>query len=615
MTSKSRFNYAWRLLPALLIFIAIPIAQAADWPQWRGPDADGISKEKGLIGEWPEGGPEVAWEIENAGVGYSSLAIVDGRIITQGDLGGVEHILAFSEKDGSLLWAVQPGPVGAKLDAKVDEDFARHDKNADGKLDDVEAIAGLGAQQAFKSDSAEDGDAIAIAADRAARFLKAFDKDADGSLTVTEIPAQIAREASNIDRPARGGTEALAEKRTEQLLAALDGDNDGQLSRDELKGTIVQQWSNNIDKRDGPDNKGDGLLTREELQAYFSIKEKGKDGVLTSEEIAGFFAKSYPGRDGLLSKSDLKSAIGGYRNGQGDGPRGTPTIVGDKIYTEGGNGDVTCLSVEDGSTIWHVNLMTDFGGGRPGWGYSESALVVGDHVIVTPGGKDGTVVALNKETGDLVWRSNGISEGAHYATAVYAEIAGKPQIVQFARGSVFGLDPENGEFLWNYSGANNGTANCSSPIIHNDHVLVSSAYGTGTGMAKVTANPETGFKAEEKYFEKSLQSHHGGLVKYGDHVYGFSGGSLMCIDFMSGEIAWEDKSVRKGSVLIADGMIFALGEGHEVALVKAIPDEYVETGRFKIESLGRPSWAHPVVSNGKFYIRNQGRITCYDVAQ
>lgn len=602
--------------PILLTLALAPLAflQAADWPQWRGPDGDGVSKETGLLKSWPEGAaPEVLWEIDNAGVGYSSLAIQDGIIVTQGDLEGVEHILAFSEENGSLLWAVQPEPVKAKLDAKVDEQFTRFDKDENGSLDEREAIEGLGAQMAFKSDSPAEGDAEKIANERAANFIKMFDTDEDGELSTVEIPRQLGNDTNKIDKAVRGGTEELAETRAAQLMKALDANSDGKLERNEVNQTVVGSWFGNMDKRDQPNNRGDNFVTESEATEFFSVRDKGRDGVLTTEELSEFFIKNHPGCDGVLAKPNLKRAIGGYRNGQGDGPRGTPTIVGDKVYLEGGNGDVTCMNLKDGSTVWHVNMMEEYGGGRPGWGYSESALVVDDMVIVTPGGKDGTVIALNKDNGELMWRSTDVSEAAHYSTAVVAEIAGKRQLVQFARESVFGLDLTNGEFLWKYSGANNGTANCSSPIIHNDHVLVSSAYGTGTGMAKVTANPETGFKAEEVYFEKKLQSHHGGLVKFGDHVYGFSGGALMCIDFMSGEIAWEDRSVNKGSVVIADGMIYCLGERHEVALVEATPEEYREHGRFKIENLGRPSWAHPVVANGVFYIRNQEKITAYKV--
>lgn len=611
MTKTSQLPQQLLASLVLIFTISISLAHAADWPQWRGPDGDGLSKETGLLKEWPEGGPKVLWEIDNAGVGYSSLAIVDGRIFTQGDLEGVEHILCFSEKDGSLIWAVQPEPVKAKLDAMIAERFAQADKNSDGKLDQKESLDALG-EQALAADGASEGNAEEIAAARAADLLAAFDEDGDGSLGVKEIPVRLDRQVQNIDEAVRGNFQEIAEKRTQQLLAALDGDGDGNLTREEIRNTIAQQF-NRADKAPEGEKSGDGVLSAAELTEYFAKADKGRDGVLTKAEIEAYFVKNHPGRDGILNQADLKRAIGGYRNGQGDGPRGTPTVVGDKVYTEGGNGDVTCLSAADGSTVWHVNLVDDFGGGRPGWGYSESALLVGNSIVVTPGGKDGTVIALHKDTGELVWRSAGVTEPAHYATAVVAEIGGKPQIVQFARESVFGLDAENGEILWNYSGANNGTANCSSPIVANDHVLVSSAYGTGTGMVSVKANPETGFKAEEKYFEKELQSHHGGLIKVGNHVYGFSGGSLMCLDFMSGEIAWQDRSVSKGAVVYADGMLYCLGERHEVALVEAKPDAYVEHGRFTIENLGRPSWAHPVVANGRFYIRNQQKLTCYDV--
>ena len=604
------------LLPSLWFcaLLATSSLVAGDWPQWRGPDGDGLSKETGLLKEWMADGPPVVWQIENAGVGYSSLAIADGRIITMGDLEGVEHVLAFSEENGELLWATQPEPVAAKLDGRVDEEFTRFDKNQDGKLDEQEALAGLGSR-AFEADSANEGDVGAIAKARAASFLAAYDEDGDGKLGFREIPTALGRETSKIDQPTTNRKEvpAIAEARTQLTIKTFDQDGDGKISQKEVGNSVVRGFFRDVDVKLEGERRGDGQLTAEEMQNYFSKRDRGRDGIIVEAELQTFFAKFHPGRDGVLNKVDLKRSIGGYRNGQGDGPRGTPTIIGDKVYTEGGNGDITCMNVTTGETIWHVNLTEDFGGNRPGWGYSESPLLVGGNVIVTPGGDGGCVVALDRETGEVRWKSNEVTERAHYSTAVASNIAGKPTIIQFARDSVFGLDQETGEFLWKYSGANNGTANCSSPIISGDHVLASSAYGTGTGMVKISTHPETGFTAEEVYFQKELQSHHGGMVKVGDYLYGFSSGSLVCLNFMTGEVAWQDRSVGKGSVVFADGMLYCFGERHEVALVEANPQEYVEKGRFRVKDLGRPSWAHPVVANGKFYLRNLHTITCYDV--
>lgn len=585
---------------------------AEDWPQWRGPNRDAKSAETGLLKEWPEGGPAVAWRIENCGVGYSAVAVAGGRIYTMGDLDGVEHILAFNEKDGSLLWAVQPEPVAAAVEARVSEQFTRIDKNADGKLDEVEALTGLG-EQALAADSPGEGAPEAIAAKRVADLIKAFDKDGDGQIGPVEIPNSLGREINAIDQSAgaRRGAAEIAEKRAATVLKSLDKDADGSVSKQEAQGTVVQQVFNNADG--GGDQKaGDGKLTEDELKTYYAAREAGRDGVLTPDELTAYFVKRHPGRDGVLSKADLKRAIGGYRNGQGDGPRATPTVVGDRLYTEGGFGDVTCLDAATGKTIWHVNLAKDLGGGVPGWGYSESPLVSGNLVFVTPGGKDGTVAALNPNTGKTVWRSQGLTDRAHYASPVVAEIAGQKQVVQFSGAAMFGVSFDDGNLLWSYKGAANGTANCASPVIDGDLVLASSAYGTGGGVVRISAKGETQ-NAEEQWFEKSFANHHGGIVKVGDHAYGFGSNSLLCVEFKTGKIAWQERSVGKGSLVYADGHLYCLGESHAVALVEANPTAYVEKGRFQIETHGRPSWAHPVVANGRFYIRDQHTLTAYDV--
>jgi len=599
------------LLSGLLIWTGR--ATADDWPQWRGPRRDGISRETGLLRQWPEGGPKVAWQIDTVGVGYSSPSIQDGRVITLGDLDGVEHVIAVSEKDGSLLWAVQPEPVARELAAMVEERFGKFDADGDGRLDELEAMQSMGWRY-NDVDRPLEGDKTEIAAVRTARLMEQLDEDGNGKLTYDEAPSAMQREFDKFDQEDKGADGiALAKQRTAALLASADEDLDGKVSKQESRSSQLRQWFGQIDQKDKSTGKGDDLLTAEEIRTYLFARQPGRDGMLTAAEIADYFEQKYPGRDGILTAADVRRMYGGYRNGMGDGPRGTPTIDGDYVYVEGGNGDLTCIEAATGKTVWHVNLSQDLGGGRPGWGYCESPLIDGDLVIVTPGGKQGTIAALDKRTGKVVWRSQAVGQPAHYSSPQIAEIAGVRQIVQFARESVFGISDDGSRLLWSYSAANNGTANCSTPIVDNDRVLASSAYGTGTGMVRISPGSDGGQQqAEEAYFQDKLQSHHGGLVKVGDHLYGFGRG-LMCLDFDSGEIVWQDRSVNKGSLICADGMLYCLGERHEVALVEATPEEYRERGRFKIESHGRPSWAHPVVANGRLYIRDQESLTVYDI--
>ena len=588
-------------------------ARAADWPQWRGPQRDANSSESGLLKQWPKEGPPVAWRSSGAGVGYSSLVVADGRVITMGDLDGVEHIIALDEKDGSLLWTAQPEPVKAALDKRVAEQFDRFDVDQDGVLNEVEALNGLG-WNFNESDAVEEGNAEEIAKRRVAALLKLLDKNGDGKLSLDELPSAMVREAAQIDREDKtaDGLE-LAAARAAALIEQYDEDLDEKSSRDEARGKPLSALFDQIDEKAKDTNKGDGHLTQAEIKAYFFAKEPGRDGVITPAELTAFYLQRFPNKDGQLVKADLLRQFGGYRNGTGDGPRGTPTVEGNRIYAEGGNGDLSCLDAKTGKTIWHLNLSDHLKGGRPGWGYCESPLVYGDLVIVTPGGGEGAIAAIDKHSGKVVWRSSGMTDGAHYSPPQVATIGGVKQIVQYTRGSVFGLTLDGAHVLWQYSGANNGTANIATPIVADDYVLASSAYGTGSGMVKVSTTTSTEQKADEVFFNKELANHHGGLVKVGDYVYGFGNNGLMCLKFDTGDVAWKARSVSKGSLLHADGMLYCLGEGHEVALVEATSESYVERGRFKIESQGRPAWAHPVVANGRFYIRDQGQLTAYDV--
>ena len=587
-------------------------SKPGDWPQWRGPNRDGISLETGLLREWPADGPKVLWQVDSVGVGYSSIAIKDGRIFTQGDLDGVEHVIALNAADGKTIWAVQPGPAVSLLTNRLANEFKEIDRDKDGEIDEREALQRFG-WDFTRLDKPAGGDVEARAKSRAESLFKNLDKDKDGKLSFAEAGQlfrdrfeQIDSEDKQID-PAK-----LAASRTEEYFKTLDKDSDGKLSRKEAGGTALDRHFGRIDQRDPSTNKSDDLLTPMEVEAFLAKHDAGRDGVITAEEVVAFYTRNKPAGDGKLTIAELRGHFGGYRNGMGDGPRGTPTIDGNYVYAEGGNGDVTCLNAADGKTVWHVSLTRDFGGGVPGWGYSESPLIVDGLVVITPGGNKGTLVALDKVTGSVVWKTEKVTEDAHYSSPLVAEIHGVKQIVQFARGSVFGVSIKDGSFLWKYTKPANGTANCCSPIVDQDHVFASSSYGTGGGLAKISQSDDK-FSADEVYFEKKLDCHHGGIVKIGNWMYSNGGGPLICMDFLTGKIMWQNRSIGKGALVAADGMLYLLSENHEVALVDASPGEYNERGRFKIKSHGRPSWAHPVVAGGRLYIRDQESLTAYDV--
>jgi outer membrane protein assembly factor BamB len=296
------------------------------------------------------------------------------------------------------------------------------------------------------------------------------------------------------------------------------------------------------------------------------------------------------------------------------GSASTPTVDGDRLYTLGESGDLVCLQVADGKLVWQKNLVKDFGGSVPNWGYTESPLVDGDKVIATPGGGDATLVALNKRNGEVIWKAQvpGGNE-AHYSSIIAADVDGQRQYIQFLKGGVVGLAAKDGKFLWRYDSPANGTANIATPIYRDHHVFAASGYGTGGGLAKLTTSP-SGVTATEVYFTKQMQNHHGGVVLVGDHLYGFDRGTLTCLNWKTGEVAWSDQSVAKGSLTAADGHLYARGERGPVALVEATPTGYVEKGRFTPPDRSREAaWAHPVVTGGRLYLRDQDVLLCYDV--
>lgn len=314
--------------------------------------------------------------------------------------------------------------------------------------------------------------------------------------------------------------------------------------------------------------------------------------------------------DAAMGKEAWATAHGSaFRNDRGDGPRGTPTVDGDRVYSLGGGGDLSAVDAKTGKIVWQMNVLQKFGGSNITWGISESPLVVGEKLIVNAGGKDASIVALNKADGSLIWKSQ--SDRSGYSSGMPVEVGGKTQVVFFTHTRVVGLDAKDGKLLWEYPKAANDVANAATPVVRGNRVWVSSDYGNGGGLVEIKADG----KAQEVYFTKEMRNHHSSSILIGDHLYGFSGGILTAMKFDTGEVAWKDRSVGKGSLVYADGMLYALSENGVVGLIEVNPTGYTEKGRFRIPQDSLPTWAHPVVAGGRLYLRDQDTLYAYDVRQ
>lgn len=438
-------------IATIILLVVAGGSLAADWPQWRGANRDGKSADTGLLKQWPESGPALAWRIDKLGGGDAGPAVAAGRIFIMSNRGQEEVVWALSEKDGSEIWVTPLGPA--------------------------------------------------------------------------------------------------------------------------------------------------------------------------------FAQRASQGREG---------------------PGCTPTVDGERLYVEGLAGNVACLQVSDGKILWQRSLTEDFGGRVPMWSYRESPLMDGDKLIVTPGGPDAIMVALNKLTGETIWKAKmpdspaGASEptagpgggrggpggpggggGAAYASPIAIDFQEQRQYVQLTARALIGVVASDGKFLWRYDKpANRMGINCATALYQDGMVFASSAYGAGCGLVKLSKNADGSVKAEEVYATTEMQNHHGGMILLDGCLYGASGGNeggaLVCLDFKTGKIMWDQRAAvgrrAKGSLALADGMLYYRMEDGVVCLIEPNPQQYTERGRFQQPDRTKlPAWAHPVVANGKLYIRDQDVLFCYDV--
>jgi outer membrane protein assembly factor BamB len=298
-------------------------------------------------------------------------------------------------------------------------------------------------------------------------------------------------------------------------------------------------------------------------------------------------------------------------NDRGSGPRGTPTIDDDRLYVLTESGDLACLKT-DGTVIWQRNILKDFDGQNIRWLISESPLIDGKNVIVTPGGRNAGMVALDKMTGKTVWTSKELNDQAGYSSPIVADVQGVRTLMTLTANAGVGVRASDGKLMWHYPRAANDVANIATPVFFDNKVFYTSAYDTGAALLGLTAqNGEV--KANEIYFTRNMKNHHGGVVLVDGYLYGFNDSILTCLEFSTGKQMWRDRSVGKGAVTYADGHLYIQGESNIVGLAEASPSGYKETGRFTIADQGLPSWAHPVVSGGRLYVRNQGTLAAYDI--
>ncbi len=309
-----------------------------------------------------------------------------------------------------------------------------------------------------------------------------------------------------------------------------------------------------------------------------------------------------------------------------DGSRCTPTVAGGLVFAVGTDGDVVCAEAATGRVRWRVNIERDLGGRMmSGWRFSESPLVDGDRVIVTPGTASSTLVALDRGTGKLLWRCaagdiglNG-ADGAGYSSAVVAQVGRtRLYVQQYGRG-VIGVHASTGKLLWSYNRVACGTANIMTPVISGQYVFVSNAYRTGAACLRMSGAGDR-VTAEEVCFlpARTYQNHHGGMVAVGGYVYGGHGqnaGAPTCIEIATGKVMWQESAPGRGSaaVLYADGRLIFRYENGLVALIDATPARYHLAGSFEQPSMSGPAWAHPVIVGGRMYLRHNDVLLCYDV--
>jgi outer membrane protein assembly factor BamB len=340
--------------------------------------------------------------------------------------------------------------------------------------------------------------------------------------------------------------------------------------------------------------------------------------LLSSQGTNDEFVQALDAKDGKQVWSQRIGKVGNP-NQQPNYPaaRSTPTVDGELLFAFGSDGDLACLDRATGKVRWQKNVRQDYGG-QPGiWAYSESPLIDGEAVVCTPGGSNATLVALSKKTGELIWKcAVPGDEQAAYSSALVIEAGGVRQYIQMVQKALVGVEAKTGKLLWRYNRTAKGSpAVIPTPVADGDFIYSGGAMAGGGGVRLKASGGA--FEAEQVYFSPKLPTSVGGAVKVGEYLYGTSAAGLLCLEFTTGTVKWDDRSIGAASLCCADGRLYLHGENGEVALVEATPEAYHEKGRFKPtdppDRGASKAWAYPVIADGRLYIRDIGTLWCYDV--
>jgi len=306
-----------------------------------------------------------------------------------------------------------------------------------------------------------------------------------------------------------------------------------------------------------------------------------------------------------------------FKNSYGDGPRSTPIIEGERVYALGANGDLLCLAAKSGEVAWQTNILKQFGGKNIIWGVSTTPLIDGKKLVINVGAKQASVVAFDKTSGKVIWKSH--DDVAGYSSPIRIDVPGDdgpvPHLVVWCGKSLVGLKPSDGSVQWKHEWLTTNDMNIATPIFEpkTRTLYVSASRGTGRCSAYRLTAAKGAVACKEIYTNKQMKNHYNSCVLLDGFLYGFDNNVFRCQELASGKILWTDRTVGKGAVISAQGHLIVLGEKGEMALVEATTKAYTEKGRFQALTSKR-AWTPPALARGKLYVRDLERITCINIA-